>query len=99
MDAGPTPQNPTMRRLQFAGRLHNIPTHTLCEWANGSYQRLRRSEPDVSPRGGDGQPSTSDLDGTSWEQLPQSNSHPQEPAQLETDAPKELRGRTAGDQA
>lgn len=54
MDAGPTDASPTLRRLQFAGRLEGLPTHLLCEMVRGRYQRVRRPSQGTDVPLGDG---------------------------------------------
>jgi hypothetical protein len=41
LSAGPTQAHPTLRRLQFAGRLGPVPSYLLCEMVRGRYRRLR----------------------------------------------------------
>ncbi len=85
MDRAVTDACPTVRRLQFAGRLEAAPTHLLCELIHGRYQKVRRKSKEL-PISGDGRPAE-DLgqwDGSVPEVL-QVNSH--HDGEEETEAP------------
>lgn len=56
MDASPSLDRPTLRRIQFAGRLEAIPADVLCEMSQGRYERVRPSSTERDAASGDGAP-------------------------------------------
>lgn len=56
VDAGPSFDNPTLRRIQFAGRLDAIPSYVLCEMIQGRYERFRPAATEREAVPGDGAP-------------------------------------------